>query len=163
MAPSQLRSCLLRTFFCITVMAGLAVPFCTCAQGSTLPLEPGRWELSLNVRGAPIADPPPRSVCLSAQELSPQPERALLDAALRSLPGGPAAGPQCALSDFKRDAAQSSWQARCNGPRGPVQGAGTGVLAAQTATLQQTFEVDTPLGPQTLKQTIRARRTGACA
>jgi hypothetical protein len=153
----------LRTFFFTTLMAGLAIPFGAVAQGSAPPLEPGQWELSLTVRGAPIAGPPPSNVCLSAQDLSPQPERALLDAALRSLPGRQTAGPQCALSDVKRDAAKSSWQARCNGPRGTVQGAGTGVLAAQTATLQQTFEVDTPMGLQTLKQTIRARRTGACA
>ncbi len=153
----------MRTYLCTTLMAVLAAPFGAWAQGSAPALEPGQWELSLTVRGAPIADPPPRSVCLNAQDLAPQPERALLDAALRSLPGTPAAGPQCALSDLKRDAALSSWQARCNGPRGTVQGAGTGMLAAQTATLQQAFEVDTPLGLQTLKQTIRARRTGACS
>lgn len=152
----------MRTFVCTTLMASLAVPFGAWAQGSPPAMEPGQWELSLTVRGAPIADPPPSSVCLTAKDLAPQPERALLDAALRSLPGTQAAGPQCALSDLKRDAAKSSWQARCKGPRGPVQGAGTGVLSAQTATLQQTFEVDTPLGLQTLKQTIRARRTGAC-
>lgn len=152
----------MRTFFRTTLVASLGVPFCICAQGSTPPMEPGQWELSLTVRGAPIADPPPSSVCLTAQDLAPQPERALLDAALRSLPGNRAADPQCALSDLQRDEARSSWQARCNGPRGIVQGAGTGVLAAQTATLQQAFEVDTPLGLQTLKQTIRARRTGVC-
>jgi hypothetical protein len=152
----------LRTLFLITLVAGLAGARASSAQSSPPSLEPGLWELALTVRGAPMADPPPSNVCLNAQSLAVEPERALLDAALRSLPGIQAAGPQCALSALQRETAKSSWQARCTGPRGAIKGAGTGVLAAQSATLQQTFEVETPLGLQTMKQTIRARRTGSC-
>lgn len=124
--------------------------------------EPGRWELEVALKGAPIKDPAPSQHCLNAEAMGTTPERALLDAAMRSLPSSGASGAQCVLTGLARDGSKSFWQARCNGPRGPMAGSGSAVLSAQSATLVQSFEVETPLGLQTLRQTIRAQRTGAC-
>jgi hypothetical protein len=72
------------------------------------------------------------------------------------------APPKCEFRDIKRDAANSSWQATCEGPMGKMQGSGGGTLGAESADLQQTFNVKAPIGSMTVKQTLRARRVGSC-
>lgn len=148
------------------VLLNLWVAGGLCAAGPALAqapaLEAGLWALEVTLRGAPVADPAPSKVCLNAEALGQGPERALLDAALRGLPGQGNKGPQCSLDGLIREGANSRWQARCSGPRGPMAGTGSAVLATHSATLQQAFELDTPWGSKTLQQIIRAKRTGAC-
>jgi hypothetical protein len=126
-------------------------------------LDSGQWELDVRLQGAPVQDPPPSRICLGADQAARTPEQALLEAAMRSLPAQGSAAPRCALDALRRDGAASSWQARCDGPRGPLQGAGRATLRTRSATLEQSFELDTPIGRRTLKQTIQARHLGECS
>ena len=153
----------MKTLFLFHLGACLCVRGVALAQSVGPPFpEPGRWEMRVSLRGAPVKDPALSTVCLRAQDLGDVPERAFLEAAVRSLPQESKGEPQCKLTEVLRDDEKSSWQARCNGPRGPMHGAGKAVLSPQAATVEQGFGVDTPFGRQTLTQTIRARRLGNC-
>jgi Protein of unknown function (DUF3617) len=122
----------------------------------------GSWELSMTMEGGPRAAAPRTGiVCLAADALAAAPEQTLIDAAARQ-GSGERAPPRCTLRDIRRDGAGTAWQAQCEGPMGAMQGVGTGTLGPESASLQQTFQVKAPVGSMTLKQTIGARRLGAC-
>jgi hypothetical protein len=144
--------------------AGICACAVAMAQSVGTPrVESGRWEVAVSLRGGPIKDPAPSTVCLHEQDLNGMPERPLLDAALRSLPMESKGEPKCVLTDLARDNEKSKWLARCNGPRGPMQGNGQGTVSSQSVTMEQEFGIDTPLGRKQLSQTIRARRLGSCS
>ena len=145
------------------VAAGLGTASFVLAQALAVASpQGGQWALEVELKGAPLRSPAPRQLCLSAQALAQEPERVLLEAAMQGLQGEDGAAPRCVLSELKREAQGAQWQARCEGPRGPLQGTGVGLLAPQSATLTQRFELATPLGARTLTQTVRARRSGPC-
>lgn len=121
----------------------------------------GLWELSMTMEGAPSGATTRRgTACLTAESLAALPEKALVDAAVRQGDGrGPA---NCEFRELQRNGAASSWQPVCEGPMGKMQGTGSATLGADTADLQQSFTVRSPLGTLNLRQTVSARRTGAC-
>jgi Protein of unknown function (DUF3617) len=132
------------------------------AVAQTLP-SAGMWELSMAMEGAPMGGGAPRGgkACLAADALAGAPEQTLCEAAGRQGDSS-RTPPKCEFRDIQRNGANSSWQSACDGPMGKMQGAGSGALGAETADLQQTFNVKGPVGQVTLKQTLRARRVGSC-
>jgi Protein of unknown function (DUF3617) len=132
------------------------------AAAQTLP-SAGMWELSVTMEGAPMGGGAPRGgkACLTAEALAGAPEQTLFEAVGRQGDSS-RAPPKCEFRDIQRDAARTSWQSTCEGPRGTMQGTGSGSLGAEAADLQQTFNVKAPVGSMTLKQTLRARRVGSC-
>lgn len=131
------------------------------AVAQTLP-SAGMWELSVTMEGGPMGGGPRSGkACLAADALASAPERTLFEAAGRQGDSG-RTPPTCEYRDIQRNAADTSWQATCEGPRGKMQGTGSGALGAESADLQQTFDVKGPMGSMTLKQTLRARRVGSC-
>jgi hypothetical protein len=133
------------------------------AQG--LP-EPGLWTLTMTMAGAPSGgEARSGTVCLAAQPLASAPEQKLFEAAGRQ---GDAkrTPPRCEFSELKRTASGAAWQtgwaSSCEGPMGKMQGTGGGVVGADSADLQQSFDIKAPIGSLTLKQTVRARRVGIC-
>jgi Protein of unknown function (DUF3617) len=141
------------------LLLGLAYP----AFAQSTP-RAGSWEISVTQEGMPVGGGTRvYKVCLSAELLTTAPEQVLVDSAGRRDNSSARPGPtKCVLKDVKREASQSSWQSTCEGPRGTIQGKGGGTLEAEQAELKQTFDVDTPIGARTLKQTVRARRLGDC-
>jgi hypothetical protein len=127
----------------------------------TLP-SAGMWELSVTMEGGPKGGGPRGGkACLATDALANAPEQTLFEAAGRQGDSS-RAPPKCEFRDIKRDAANTSWQSTCEGPMGKMQGSGGGALGAESADLQQTFNVKAPIGSMTVKQTLRARRVGSC-
>ncbi len=133
------------------------------AQG--LP-EPGLWTLTMTMAGAPSgSEARSGTACLAAQPLATAPEQTLFEAAGRQ---GDAkrTPPWCEFSDLRRSenggALQTGWASTCDGPMGKMQGTGGGVVGADSADLQQSFDLKALFGSLTLKQTVRARRVGSC-
>jgi Protein of unknown function (DUF3617) len=121
----------------------------------------GLWDLSIKMEGAPGGgDTKTGKACLAAEALAAAPEKTLIEAAAR--PIGERSGPKCEYRDVKRRANGTEWQADCEGPMGKMQGVGSGMLGTESADLQQSFVVKTPIGTLNLKQTVTARRVGGC-
>lgn len=122
----------------------------------------GLWELSLTMEGGPRGGGPRSgTACLAADAMAAAPEQTLFEAAGRQ-GDSHRAPPKCEFRDVQRNAANTSWQAMCEGPMGQMRGTGNGALGAESADLQQTFNVKAPVGAMTFKQTLRARRVGSC-
>jgi Protein of unknown function (DUF3617) len=133
----------------------------TSLVAQTLP-SAGMWELSVTIEGGPMGGGPRGGkACLAAEALASAPEQTLFEAAGRQGDSN-RTPPKCEFRDIKRDAASTSWQSTCEGQMGKMQGSGGGALGAESADLQQTFNVKAPIGSMTLKQTLRARRVGSC-
>jgi hypothetical protein len=123
----------------------------------------GLWELTIAMEGAPRGGTPQTlRACLATEALAAAPERTLIDAAGRQGQSQGRAPLTCEVRDVQRAGTQSTWQAVCEGPRGPMKGTGSGTLAADAAQLQQAFALKGPLGAMNLKQVVDARRVGAC-
>jgi Protein of unknown function (DUF3617) len=131
------------------------------AAAQTLP-SAGMWELSVTMEGGPMGGGPRGGkACLAAEALASAPEQTLFEAAGRQGDSS-RAPPKCEFRDIQRDAATTSWQSTCEGQMGKMQGSGSGAIGAESADLQQIFNVKTPIGSMSLKQTLRARRVGSC-
>ena len=125
-------------------------------------MRPGIWEVTTQLKGGPRShDAMVRSACLSQESLTAGPEQALLDVSASSKDGRETA-PKCLVSELKKSPKGSEWTANCEGPRGSMQGTGTGTTGADAATLMQIFKVKLPFGSVTLEQSVAARRTGDC-
>lgn len=134
----------------------------TVAAWAQSPVRAGLWEFSSTMSGTPRGNAKQTgTVCVTADAMAAAPERALMEAAGRQS-GAEAASPTCELSAIQRQGARSTWQSTCEGPRGKMQGAGSGQLSAESADLQQTFRVTSHVGTITLTQTLNARRVGNC-
>ncbi|MGL4230341.1 MAG: DUF3617 domain-containing protein [Casimicrobium sp.] len=122
----------------------------------------GSWDIATSMQGAPGGEKKSSTkACLSTAQVASGFEQAIVDNAGGD--GGSAKnGLKCSLRDIRREAASSSWQASCEGPRGPMSGTGSAAFDAKRANLTQTFELKTPFGAVTLKQVIAAQRTGDC-
>jgi hypothetical protein len=154
----------MKTFILFNLGMCLCAAMVALADPMTPPgPEPGQWELTVTLSGAPAQAPAPSLVCLPANTLGKGAELAFIEAAVRSLPGPSSGEPKCTVKDLVRTAVQSNWQAQCKGPRGEMQGAGKATMSSHAVALEQTFAVDMPFGKRTLTQTIRGRRVGACA
>jgi Protein of unknown function (DUF3617) len=122
----------------------------------------GMWELTVAMKGGPRAGGTQKtSTCLSAAQLG-NPEQAMFDGVGASGANKDAPQIKCQLANVQRDGANTRWSSTCEGPRGPMNGAGSGTLGPDTAQLVQTFDVSTPMGKMKLEQNLSARRTGEC-
>ncbi len=122
----------------------------------------GMWEMTVTMKGAPRAGGTQKaSACLSAAQLG-NPEQAMFDGVGASGANKDAPQMKCQLANVQRDGANTRWSSTCEGPRGPMNGTGSGTLGTDTAQLAQTFEVSTPMGKMKLEQSLNARRTGEC-
>ena len=134
----------------------------TVAAWAQLPVKGGLWEFSSTLSGTPRGNAKQTgTVCVTTDAMAAAPELTLIEAAGRQS-GAESAPPKCELRAIQRDGVRSTWQSTCEGPRGKMQGAGSGQLSAESADLQQTFQVKLHVGTITLTQTLNARRVGTC-
>jgi hypothetical protein len=119
----------------------------------------GLWEFIVTTEGGPGGGGTKTGrACLAVESLRAAPEQTLVEAAMRST-GGRAS--KCKFEDVHREGAQSSWKAICEGPMGViVQGAGSGRLGAEAATLSQTLEGRMFMKTLLTKRAIGAKRVG---
>jgi hypothetical protein len=119
----------------------------------------GLWEFIVTTEGGPGGGGTKTGrACLAVESLRTAPEQTLVEAAMRST-GGRAS--KCKFEDVHREGAQSSWRAICEGPMGViVQGAGSGQLGAEAATLSQTLEGGMFMKTLLTKRAISAKRVG---
>jgi hypothetical protein len=156
----------MRVWLSLSLLSSLLlVALVSGAAAQSLP-EAGLWTLSVTMAGAPSGgEARSGTACLAAQPLATAPEQTLFEAAGRQ---GEAkrVPPRCEFSELKRTARgadwKTGWASSCEGPMGKMQGTGEGVLGADAADLQQSFDIKAPIGSLTLKQTVRARRVGSC-
>ncbi len=121
-----------------------------------------RWETITTLKGAPQGGgSQTQELCVTAEQVRSGLEQVLINAGARS-PQRPEGGPACTLNDLRREGLQVSWNARCEGPRGPMVGQGRGTLSEGQADLLQSFELKTPFGALNLQQSVKARRVGVC-
>jgi Protein of unknown function (DUF3617) len=127
---------------------------------------PGQWEITVDMKGMPMGGGAKTGKsCITAQAVEAGAEKALVEAAMASAQMGNSSkseAAKCTLSDIKRSSTNSTWSSNCAGPRGPMQGSGSGNIGAQSAEIVQVFEVNTPMGKRTLTQSIAAKRMGEC-
>jgi hypothetical protein len=121
----------------------------------------GMWDFNIKMEGAPGGGERTGKACVSADALAAAPEQALVEAAAKSSSGGRGAA-KCEFNNIQREAGKAAWQAACDGPMGKMAGSGSGSWTADSAQLQQTFELRGLLGSRTMKQSIQAKRAGDC-
>jgi hypothetical protein len=122
----------------------------------------GNWALATSMQGAPSGEKTSAAqICLSASQIATGFEQHIVNAG-SSVGGSEKNGLKCSLRDIKREVATSSWQATCEGPRGPMPGMGSASFEGNRVNLKQTFELKTPIGNRTLTQVITAQRVGDC-
>lgn len=130
-------------------------------QLPSLDIQPGQWEVSSTLQGAPVGGGTDvRKFCLSQGQLS-TPEQTLVNAVARK-DNSSTGGPRCTLSNLNRDGNKSLWNSSCESPRGLLTGSGEATWERETANASQTFQLKTSMGAFTLTQTLRARRLGEC-
>jgi Protein of unknown function (DUF3617) len=134
----------------------------------TLPLaaahtpQAGSWEVITILQGAPSGESTTTArACISAPTALDAFEQSLLNISTSS-GEPPKGGPKCTVLSIQREGVRSQWQASCAGPFGAMQGSGSATRAPTEVSLQQTMELKTPFGAKTLKQSLQARRLGAC-
>jgi Protein of unknown function (DUF3617) len=137
--------------------------FCATWIAAQTP-QAGNWEFVTSMQGAPGGEKNSTTKsCVSAAQIATGFEQTIVNAGGGGDGGGSAKnGLKCSLKDIKRESASSSWQATCEGPRGPMPGTGAATFEGNRANLTQTFELKTPIGNRTLKQVIAAQRVGDC-
>jgi hypothetical protein len=155
----------MRTHIVLPALCLALIAWDDSSLAQTVP-QAGQWELTTDMQGMPFGGGTKTSkACIKAEQLTAGPEQAIIEAGMASYQSSNSSGntaPKCSFTELKRESNASSWKANCEGPRGSMQGAGYGTLAADTAQLQQSFEANTPMGKRTLKQTITAKRLGEC-
>lgn len=130
----------------------------TATATTTTAPQAGNWEISVTMKGAPSGDEKStRKVCITPSQVSAGFEQTVFDN-LSSSKGTL----KCSLKDIKRDGTKATWPASCEGPRGPIQGSGSGTIEASSADLAQILEMKTPFGTMKLQQIVSAKRQGDC-
>lgn len=126
----------------------------------------GQWELSVDMKGLPMGDGlKTGKACIKPEALAQGQEKAMIEAAMsvaQQADSNKKDGPKCNFTDIQKDANGSSWTSSCEGPRGPMQGKGSGIITPENAQITQTFEVSLPFGKRTLSQSVAAKRLGEC-
>jgi Protein of unknown function (DUF3617) len=130
------------------------------------PPQAGQWEFNTDMKGMPMGGGVKTGkVCVKAEALATGQEKALVEAAMSiAQPADEKKSdkPKCNFTDIQREASNSRWKSTCEGPRGAMQGTGSGSFSADSAQLTQSFEVSLPFGKRTLTQNIIAKRIGEC-
>lgn len=122
----------------------------------------GNWAVATSMQGAPSGEKSSTAqICLSVAQIATGFEQRIVDAG-SSVGGAEKGALKCFLKDIQRDGASSSWQATCEGPRGPMPGTGAASFEGNRVNVKQTFELKTPIGNRTLTQVITAQRMGDC-
>jgi hypothetical protein len=125
----------------------------------------GQWELNSDMKGMPFGGGVKTGkVCIKAEALADGYERAMMEAAMqisRPTEESQRDTPKCKFTDIQREASTSRWKSSCEGPRGPMQGTGTGTFNPENTQLTQNFEISM-LGKRTITQTVAAKRLGDC-
>lgn len=141
-------------------------PAATQAVQQTSPLA-GQWEFNTDMKGMPFGGGVKTGkVCLKADTLAAGQEKAMIEAAMTVVQPSyekKSGNPTCNFTDVQREANASRWKSTCQGPRGAMQGTGSGSFSADSTQLTQAFEVSLPFGKRTLTQSITAKRIGDCA
>jgi hypothetical protein len=148
----------------------IAASMSLIAQGGSLMAQnlpqAGQWEFKTDLQGLPFGGGEKTgTACVKAEQIAAEPEKALIEAAMTTAQQGSSSKgttPKCTLTDLKRESGVSSWKSTCEGPRGPMQGAGSGTITQDSAQIAQNFEASTPMGKRTLKQVINGKRLGEC-
>jgi Protein of unknown function (DUF3617) len=163
------KELLMRTHF---VLAGISIALIACADlsqaQSAQPTRPlaGQWEFNTDMKGMPMGGGVKTGkVCIQAEAMAAGVEKALVEAAMTiAQPADEKKSdkPKCNFTDIQREANSSRWKSTCAGPRGAMQGTGSGNFNTDSAQLTQAFEVSLPFGKRTLTQTITAKRIGEC-
>jgi Protein of unknown function (DUF3617) len=125
----------------------------------------GQWELSSDMKGMPFGGGVKTGkVCIKAEALADGYEKAMMEAAMllsRPTEESQKDTPKCKFTDLQRETSTSRWKSSCEGPRGPMQGTGTGTFNSENTQLTQNFEVSM-FGKRTITQTVAAKRLGDC-
>jgi hypothetical protein len=160
----------MRTQLILTSLSACLIAYTGLSHAQSVPanmLQPGQWDVSVDMQGMPKGGGTKTGkVCFKPESLAAGQENAMIEAAM--IVSQPAdtdkkSERQCNLSDIQRDSNGSRWKSSCQGPRGSMQGAGSGVFNPDSAQMSQNFEVSTPMGKRNLTQTITAKRIGECA
>ncbi|TAG00275.1 MAG: DUF3617 family protein [Betaproteobacteria bacterium] len=138
-------------------MAGSLALVCSAAAWATLP---GVWEVTTSMQGAPSGErKSSATACVNVTQMKSGFEQAMLDI---SASGTLKGGLKCVVTDLVRSSAGSKWKASCEGPVGAMQGSGAATTEGASASLIQSFELQTPFGARPLKQVLQAKRLGDC-
>jgi hypothetical protein len=153
----------MKPLFILLTLAGLAASWAwaqsPAAPAEATPPRPGQWAFTVRNSGLPMGDSTRTAqACLGAAQLQAGPEQALLNAA-----GAGSRGPSCQLETVQREGNKATWTATCTTPRGAIKGPGQGQSSPDAMDLQQTIQLDSPMGAMVLRMNINARRTGDCA
>jgi hypothetical protein len=126
----------------------------------------GQWEFNSEMKGMPFGGGMKTGkACLKAEALASGQEKAMIEAAMlisRPADESKKDSPTCNFTDIQREASASRWKSSCQGPRGLMQGTGSGTFNPDNAQFTQNFEVSM-MGKRTITQTIHAKRIGECA